>query len=139
MAFHRERLACLYDVGKSQTLTHFGEAYVLINGAHVQMTNKNSLTQPSYQNTFISDRVSKHNSQAVALYRAFSLITLAEHLNQKETGHCLTGFSRISRLYCWHIYMQFILPIGVRISTSIRHMSGLGTAEFCQTSRDYSY
>lgn len=94
MSFHRERLACC-DVGKSQTFTHFGEAQVLIKGAHIKMTNKKTLFQHRCMNTFISDCDSKQNSQALALNMAFTLITSAEHLNQKETGHCLGGFSGI--------------------------------------------
>lgn len=88
-----QRMACLCDVGKSQTFTHFGEAQVLIKGAHTKMTNKNTQTLPCCMNTFISYCVSKHNSQAPAPNMAFTLITSAELLNQKETEHCLSGFS----------------------------------------------
>lgn len=46
-------------------------------------------------NAFISDRVSKHNSQALPENMPSTPMTSAEHLNQREMGHCLSRFCAI--------------------------------------------
>lgn len=46
-SLHREWLACLCNVCKSKTLSHYGEV-------HIKMTNKNTLMQRCYMNTSVS-------------------------------------------------------------------------------------
>lgn len=81
--------------GSHRPSTLFGEAQVRIDGAHINMTNINTLKEQCCMNAFISDRVSKHNSQALPENMPSTPMTSAEHLNQREMGHCLSRFCAI--------------------------------------------
>lgn len=53
------------------------EAQVRIDGAHIKMTNINTLIEHCYMNAFISDLVSKHNAQALPENMPYTPMTSA--------------------------------------------------------------